>query len=451
MQNDEHQMSEKETAAEQPAPAVESLAGSAVSAEQLRRMPNLVARGLIYLVTILVLVFFLYSLIARIDVVAECRSVVLPSTNIMRILADRNGYIDQILVAEGETVRPGAPLFRIRSKETVGYVSKTDDLRERMPLTERNFDLKISAAVDRRAQHAEKHENALKVNALKLEQNTLNISSLDSDISYWRNEMLLLSDEVDRLKKGRERGYASLPEYNNAVSGLERARTEEKKLIAQKQIAAREREILQEEIRREQFVFENELAQLNKEIENLELEKKSALQTMQNELTLNRTLLGIQKNASPDEVPGDQEPGAFIRAETEGVVSEMRFRNPGEYVAISDLLCTLVPAGSPLYVVITVDNKDIGFIEEGMTVKYKFDAFPYTDYGMLAGQVAVIAPSAVENPARGFVYHIRGSLPRPYFTIRDRKYPIRAGMTVSAEVVTERISLFSLLFRKLKK
>jgi multidrug efflux pump subunit AcrA (membrane-fusion protein) len=100
---------------------------------------------------------------------------------------------------------------------------------------------------------------------------------------------------------------------------------------------------------------------------------------------------------------------------------------------------------------ITVNNKDIGFIEEGMTVKYKFDAYPSTDYGLLTGKVVFVAPSAVENPAQGFVYHIRGSLPQPYYNIRDRKYAVKAGMTAVAEVVTERISIFSLLFRKLKR
>ncbi|MHB9029036.1 MAG: HlyD family efflux transporter periplasmic adaptor subunit, partial [Candidatus Latescibacterota bacterium] len=273
---------------------------------------------------------------------------------------------------------------------------------------------------------------------------------IDSDLSYWRKEVLLLTDEVDRLRKGRERGYASLPEYNRALSAWERASTEEKKLVSQQQITAREQEILKAEIRREQSAFENELVQLDKEIENLELDKQVALQTMQKELTLNRKLLEIQKNDTVTAV-GETEADAVIRAEMKGAISEMGFRNPGEYVSVSDLLCTLVPSGSPLFMDITVSNKDVGFIEEGMTVKYKFDAYPSTDYGLLAGKVVFIAPSAVESQAQGFVYHIRGSLPQPYFTIRGRNYPVKAGMTATAEVVTEQISIFSLLFRKLRR
>ncbi|MHB9029035.1 MAG: biotin/lipoyl-containing protein, partial [Candidatus Latescibacterota bacterium] len=163
MQNEKNQIPPEDAGEETPAALFDSPSENALVEERLRCMPNPIARGLVYLVVLLAATFLLYSLITRIDMIAECRSVVRPSTNIMRIQADRSGYIEQIFITEGETVEPGDPLFRIRSRETVGYVSKTEDLRERLPLTERNHDLKISAARDRRAQHIEKHENTKKV------------------------------------------------------------------------------------------------------------------------------------------------------------------------------------------------------------------------------------------------------------------------------------------------
>lgn len=140
----------------------------------------------------------------------------------------------------------------------------------------------------------------------------------------------------------------------------------------------------------------------------------------------------------------------IIRAEDTGVISELRFRNPGEYVRESDLLCTIVPAGSPLYMDITVANKDIGFIEENMDIKYKFDAFPYQDYGIRNGKVTTISASAVEEPQRGFFYHISGELNTSHFEIKGKTYMIKAGMTAVAEIVTERKNIFSLLFKKFR-
>jgi hypothetical protein len=49
------------------------------------------------------------------------------------------------------------------------------------------------------------------------------------------------------------------------------------------------------------------------------------------------------------------------------------------------------------------------------------------------------------------VYHLDGTLARNHFQIKGKQYDVRPGMTATAEVVTERKSIFSLLFRKLRE
>jgi HlyD family secretion protein len=86
-----------------------------------------------------------------------------------------------------------------------------------------------------------------------------------------------------------------------------------------------------------------------------------------------------------------------------------------------------------------------------MEIKYKFDAFPYTDYGTLHGKVLLISPSAVEDKVQSFVYHVQGTLDQTYFEIKRKKYFIKAGMTATAELITEKKSIFAMLFRKVKE
>jgi len=69
----------------------------------------------------------------------------------------------------------------------------------------------------------------------------------------------------------------------------------------------------------------------------------------------------------------------------------------------------------------------------------------------LHGKVSTISPSAVEDQTLGFVYHVHGTLEKPYFEIRGKKYPIKVGMTATAELVTEKKTVFSILFKKLKR
>jgi len=244
-----------------------------------------------------------------------------------------------------------------------------------------------------------------------------------------------------------DKGVISIREYNYTKSKLEKARSEVEKLASSKAITLKERNIIEGQIKKEMADLTNAEIILQKEIKNFELEQQTALNSMQNELEMNEKMLSMQDGSAPNSKPTDRNE-KMVMAENAGTVSELYFRNTGAYVRESDLLCTIVPHGSPLYIDIVVANKDIGFIEKDMIIKYKVDAFPYTDYGTLEGRVSAIAPSAVEDPVQGMVYHVHGTLNQPFFEIDGKRYALKAGMTSIAELITERKSLFSLVFSK---
>ena len=272
---------------------VESPSKNYLVIENLQRMPNIFSRGLIYIVMLAIVSTLLYSFFSEVDIVVECRAVTRPTSHEIRVFTNRNGYIEKIFISEGQTVEKNAPLFTIRSKESLTYFSESEELRH------------------------------------------------------------------------------SIPDNEEFPSGKKNGKEE-------------------------------------------------------------------------DEVV------KVVRTGDAGTISKLYFRDTGEYVRKSDLLCIILPTNGPLYMDITVANKDIGFIERDMEIKYKFDAFPYTDCGVLLGKVSTISPSAVEDRTLGLVYHLRGTLDKTFFYIREKKYPLKAGMTATAEIVTEKKSIFSILFKKLK-
>jgi multidrug efflux pump subunit AcrA (membrane-fusion protein) len=139
----------------------------------------------------------------------------------------------------------------------------------------------------------------------------------------------------------------------------------------------------------------------------------------------------------------------WIRAERAGTVLGLNVKETGSEVRASSILCSVLPSEGLLYMDIVVENKDIGIIEPGMAIKYKFDAFPQTEYGILSGAVRTIPSSAVEDRAQRFVFHLHGTLDDPYFEMKGKRYSIRAGMTAIAEITTDRRSLYSLLMRRM--
>jgi hemolysin D len=417
--------------------------------EHLQKMPSLFSRGLLYLIILIFAVALVYILVSKIDIVVESRSVVQPTSHKIKVLSDRDGYIEKIYISEGELVEKEAPLFLIRSKEALTYLTKVDEMRSSIPLKKEYYDTKIASTQDELRQLENEHSKTINVKKLKLDQNHLSLRSMESDLAYWRKEKDALSKEFEDVKMLFEKRLISIAYYNNLRGRLEKARTEIEKLLSQKNITLKENKILEEEIEEAKSSYLNKKKIFEKEIRNLQLEKATTLKSMQSEMERSEKMLSIKDRSSLSK-RNEKEKGNLIQAEKSGIISELYFRNTGDYVRVSDLLCTIVPSNSPFYMDITVANKDIGFIENGTEIKYKFDAFPYTDYGTLKGKVLAISPSAVEDKNLGFVYRIQGSLDQTYFKIKGKRYPIKVGMTATAELVTENKSIFSMLFKKLK-
>ena len=187
---------------------------------------------------------------------------------------------------------------------------------------------------------------------------------------------------------------------------------------------------------------------LESEMKNLRIEMEVTINAMQNELEKSEQMFSLQDKESEKE---NEEVISIVRARHAGTVAKIYFKNAGEYIPESNLLCIIIQTQRQLYMDIIVANKDIGFIEMGMEIKYKFDAFPYTDYGVLLGRVSAISLSAIDDKTLGLVYHIQGSLTMTGFEIGEKKYPIKAGMTATAELVRGKKSIFSILFKKLKR
>ncbi len=429
---------------------VESPSENFLVTEHLQRMPGIFSRGLIYLIVMILIAALVYSLVCRIDIVVESNSVARPASHIIKILSGRDGYIEEIFVSDGEKVEENAPLLRIRSKEALTYRARVVELRSSIPLKKEYYDTKMSSVDEELRQLERELRSTLLAKNLKLEQNNISLDTVSYDLTYWQNEARIQSGELEDMKKLFEEGLVVMKDYREVESKQERARTEVVKQNAKRDIGQKEKLIIEGAIADAKADYQNRKYIFEKTRKELELEKTTTIQSMENELGMNEGMMSIMDDTSL-ESDLEKEPGSLVRTEKAGTIGELYFRNAGDYVTESDLLCTVVPAGSPLYMDITVANRDIGFIEKAMKIKYKFNAFPYNDYGMLYGNVSAVSSSAVEGKAHEFLYQVKGTLDRDFFEIRGKKYKIKAGMTATAELVTERKTIFTSLFQTVKE
>jgi membrane fusion protein len=116
-------------------------------------------------------------------------------------------------------------------------------------------------------------------------------------------------------------------------------------------------------------------------------------------------------------------------------------------------LVTIVPAGSSLEVWLYAPSRAIGFVRPGQEVRLLFDSFPYQTFGAGRGRVTEVAqvptePSAIDSQLgiEEPVFRIRVAIEShaPRASAAERR--LRPGMTLSANLVLERRSLWEVLF-----
>jgi len=135
-----------------------------------------------------------------------------------------------------------------------------------------------------------------------------------------------------------------------------------------------------------------------------------------------------------------------ITAPVGGVVTSLNVRSAGTVLQAGQAVSSIAPAGVRLVVEAHVPNKDMTFIEKGLPAKLKFDAFPYQDYGVVESRVVEVSPDSQEDKEHNSFYKVT-ILPL------NQPFKMRPGLTLSAEIITERRTVMSLIlepFRKLK-
>ncbi|MGH9919296.1 MAG: HlyD family efflux transporter periplasmic adaptor subunit, partial [Nitrososphaerales archaeon] len=153
----------------------------------------------------------------------------------------------------------------------------------------------------------------------------------------------------------------------------------------------------------------------------------------------------------------------WLRSPVDGTVQKVDVTTVGQVVTPAESLVTIVPEGTPLIVEATVTNQDIGFIRVGQPVEIKVDTFPFQKYGTLKGTLVWISPDAEDknaaskdldtrsgepgadpsrfptaNPNAAYVYKVHIRTGPSNFIVDGRIRPVQAGMTVQADITTDR-------------
>ncbi|MDX2159192.1 MAG: HlyD family type I secretion periplasmic adaptor subunit [Hyphomicrobiaceae bacterium] len=152
-----------------------------------------------------------------------------------------------------------------------------------------------------------------------------------------------------------------------------------------------------------------------------------------------------------------------LKAPITGTVQQLDVTSLGQVVSSGQAIMSIVPTDSLLEVEAMIANKDIGFVKPGQAVTVKVEAFPFTRYGTIEGEVVKVSTDAVEernatammdaasaarpqqsaggglpkaSPGQNLVFPATLRLSKRAIVVDGKEIPLTPGMAVTAEVKT---------------
>ena len=366
------------------------------------------SRLVLRLTAVALFVFLLWAYIFEIDQVARAPGVIMPSSKIQVIQSQNGGVLLSLPVKAGDKVSKG---------QVVAQFDQTDALAD--------------------YQEAKAAFASLDANLSRLEAEMNGGEPIFSDVSrqypkFIKSQHSLFekrrasqSEELGALKEILKLVREEISMNEPLMEYGDVSRTEILRLKRQ------EAELSAEITNKRNKYFRDTQAEFNKTEEELESVKQALVQKNRQlkQKTLNAPLRGIVKN---------------IRVTTEGGVIR-----PGEDVM------EIVPIEEDFIIEAKLSPADIGFVNIGQDATVKVDAFDYTVYGNLSGNVVYISADTLEersaqgeNPYYKINVRTKGSR---FTGMPNRNLQILPGMTTMVEVKTGKNTILNYLLRPISK
>lgn len=131
-----------------------------------------------------------------------------------------------------------------------------------------------------------------------------------------------------------------------------------------------------------------------------------------------------------------------VKANIDGRIQELTFKNPGSVVKQGDALAILVPLDQKLIVKGQLQIKDRGYIEVGQSAKIKLASSEAFTYLPIGAKIISISPDAIQTDRMSY-YEIELELDTQTFENGDMQYKLVPGVQVHIFVLTGERTILS--------
>jgi len=123
-------------------------------------------------------------------------------------------------------------------------------------------------------------------------------------------------------------------------------------------------------------------------------------------------------------------------APVDGTVQQLTVHTIGGVVPAAQPLMQIVPQQGVIEVEAFMENKDVGFVQEGQEAQVKIDAFEYTKYGTMPAHVTHVSRDAIQDEKKGLIYSVKVALDKRTLDVDGRPVGLTPGMSSTVDIKT---------------
>ncbi|MCB0706212.1 MAG: HlyD family efflux transporter periplasmic adaptor subunit [Saprospiraceae bacterium] len=343
------------------------------------------------------------------------------------LIAQADGYIAQIMVEDGDTVK---------REEVLAVISNTARYDDILKL---ESDIQQLQGFDQEALLSYIPDKSLRLGDLHADYSAFiqlfqdfsfdksddydeeSTQTLNRQITALRSSISILTRQLESAKESKALAEQQYSVNQNLYDG----NNETLELLQQSRddLIDKEQEIIS--LEREISVKKQEIANLNMQILAIQQGSKSGNlnKFRQFQTSLNTLDSRIQSWKQK----------YILYAPTEGVASFYNFRTEQQYVRRGDEVMAIVPFqdGNQFLGEVMLPVTGSGKVEKGQRVIIKFDSYPFQEFGFVEGRVESKALLPQNN-----TYFVKVSLPNGLITSFGNELTFRQQMIGKAEIIT---------------
>lgn len=411
-----------------------------LAAAVVHRSPRYLIMVVLF-IALFVSVALLWMSWAEIDVVMRGSGKVTPASQVQLVQSLEGGIVSEILVSEGEAVEAGQPLVKMSD---IAFSSSVEENRLLyLELLARSSRLDAEAS-------AQEFKAIAEVTRVAPELTRAEESLYNTNKQQLEDSLRILDEQISQSQTALKEAQSKQRQVTKTLKLLQKE-IKIKEPLKQRGIIS-EVEFLQ--LQQREAEMEGELESVGLSIPRFEsvideahFKKQKELLDFRNKAKkeLNEVSAEISRLKGAQTALEDRVIRTTLRSPVKGIVQRLYANTIGGVVSPGNPVLEIVPQEDNLLIELNVKPADIASIHVGDLARLKFSAYDFAIHGSLEGHVSFVSADTITNDEGISFYLVRVKPKHSYLGHESKQLPIKVGMTVDADIVTDKKTILQYL------